>query len=97
MTTGDPLGEEALDLHCYSGSEDEEEDGPADEALKTAGFPAAESKEGSKDGERIGRQVRSVVVKPATHRVYKEALIGSEPFGRDSMRLLRIKEGGVWS
>ena len=70
---GDPIAadacarEEALDLHYCSGSEEEDE---VEES-------PARCKEGSKDGQPL----RSVVVKPATHRVsYKDALVGIRTF-----------------
>ena len=60
--------EEAVDLHYGSASE-EEEDSPAGRARKPAGFPGADSTVRRKDGRDDGRQLRSVVVKPAARCV----------------------------
>ena len=85
---GDPIAadacgrEEALDLHYCSGSEEEDE---VEES-------PARRKEGSKDGQSL----RSVVVKPATHRVsYKDALVGVRTF-RPRFNAAEEARGG-WS
>ncbi|RLN38860.1 hypothetical protein C2845_PM01G27360 [Panicum miliaceum] len=92
--TATPGPEEQVD---YSYSDTEVEGSPADRILKTADI--LEEGESQDVGER--RQLRSVVVKPTTHRVsYKEALTGARTFKP------RFNEettggggggGGVWS
>jgi len=87
--------EEAVDLHYCSASE-EEEDYLTDKAPKATGFPEEEANARRKVGGEDGRQLRSVVVKPAAHRVsYKDALVGVRTF-RPRFNDADEAEGG-WS
>ena len=71
--------EEALDLNYCSDSD--AMISSTDKTLKTVGARATVSQVGSGDKAEAGRQLRSVVVKPAGHRVtYKDALTGVRTF-----------------
>ena len=88
-STGSPLRqdpllvEEALDLdlHYYSSQEDDSPQPLRGKAVATGAVSATDSLGNGADLQLEGHRIRSVVVRPATHRVsYKEALLRGRAF-----------------
>jgi len=89
------LTEDALDLQYCSGSEAEES---PERALKAEGFPEEGKQARQKEERRVIAPLRSVVVKPASHRVsYKDALTGVRTFKPRFNAATEETSDGGWS
>ena len=70
-----------LDLHYYSSQEDDSPQPLRGKAVATGAVSASDSLGNGADLQLEGHRIRSVVVRPATHRVsYKEALLRGRAF-----------------